>query len=112
MRDAAGAAAMVSSMMASLGTQDAPARPPAAIRFCIALLGLRSGDERGGSAAGDLVPVGRPPQGDVERLALTPPDHGRSRDARPRLLEERVRRPEALSRERAVHLHPGRGAQV
>src|SRR6266446_4525652 len=68
--------------------------------------------ERTWQAAGDMVPLGGSPERGAARPIVTPSHHRRSRHARPRVPEERLCRPEALARERAVHLHPGGSAAV
>src|SRR5205823_11246821 len=52
------------------------------------------------AAPSDVVPLGRPGRGAVERPALAPPHHGRPDDARARLPQAGVRRAQARPRER------------
>src|SRR6266566_8140735 len=68
--------------------------------------------ERTRQAAGDMVPLGGSPERGAARPIVTPSHYRRSRHARPCVPEERLCRPEALARERAVHLHPGGSAAV
>src|SRR6267142_217315 len=68
--------------------------------------------ERTRQAAGDMVPLGGSPQRGAARPIVPPSHYRRSRHARPCVPEERLCRPEALARERAVHLHPGGSAAV
>src|SRR6266404_2200741 len=68
--------------------------------------------ERTRQAAGDMVPLGGSPQRGAARPIVPPSHYRRSRHARPCVPEARLCRPEALARERAVHLHPGGSAAL
>src|SRR3989441_454696 len=68
--------------------------------------------ERTRHAAGHMVSVAGSPAGRIARAVVTPAHHRRPRHARARVPEERLCRPQALARERAVHLHPGGCAAV
>src|SRR5882762_2968678 len=59
-----------------------------------------------------MVSLGRHAPRRAARETVASPDHRRPADARARVLEERLRRPEALAYERAAHLHPGGCAAV
>src|SRR5712664_640929 len=59
-----------------------------------------------------MVSLGPTSPRGAARAAFASPDHRRPADARARVPEEGLRRPEAFTHERAAYLHPGRCAAV